>query len=1368
MSGPAVSSGSENQAAVAAYVAVRMLLQWPLNWTPLERDIPIAIDGEVGGPGDDLRIEFGTSRPPLEVQCKRTVIGKAGLKELVQHIADRLPRVPRSHEVVLTLGAGSSTEVRDTFATDVRNFRSGRRDGMRRITQSVLRAVRESEAVFARLHVVALDVDSHGDSGAQVAILGLRQLLTQPERAEEAWALLVREALKVAQRSRWTRESLTSLLRGYGFDLRPVGSDARWLEQIGYARALNDALRPRTAAGMLDHLEPELTRARAGADAWRQLHTAQGTAALLVKDFAAARDRYRRALEFVVHPSISPRVATAEDKLWLNASYNYSLAICLEGAYPRAEEIAREILMYDERHSAAWSLLTLALGGQDRELELPPLDLRDQPDYRDALAQVAVRREDWRSAIDVIQPVLAAGHRKPLRLVGHALALLNLAAEGKDTAASATLLEQAERTASEAIDALEGAETDTDLARCLFVRGRARAALGRTAEAEGDYDRAARLDPSDPNVLMRAVQARRDAGDHVGALTLLTDEAVEGSPPLRVLRAGERAELKQIGDAVDDLTAALDELPTAATLGQAPLFLEIASLALDLQRPDLTTRSIAALEAGTLEVHRVRILVIKARVAVASGDASVGEPQYREAAAAADSEDARKILGEYATQLSVSGQYERAASVYEEAGANHPAHALFRNYIASLMKAELFERVLRVARGLENNSDALTSSLDQLPRILLDAVIDVAWRQEDYATASRFVAARIAQERHAPRPELTDLLLNGALAHARASEPAIARNMVEEVLRLPELSAENRMRAANVLVVLEAFPEARAAAFMAVRARPADRTIVANFLQVVIAPDLHRKGEKPDGPDREDILAEPDESSELSPKQDGPDDDDVGTDGRQGVVAGDCFVRVLTEDGQRYEYFIYCQPPVDARVNEYLTTDPAVADLIGKQVGDSVIRNAGRWNEQRLRIDRVVPAVVIVFRRSMRTFAAQFPGETPFRVFRVGKNPADSLGQIMATLHQSDVHADEVLALYSATPVPLGVLSKALGKSLIDVVRRLATDRSLRIYVDGPPYTDYASSKTAAENPTAIITRPALEFLDRLNLWEVFAKRFKVIAPRTMMDEWRNELDELHEIATSGRIALRVAGTKPVIDTVPAGAARGMWEAATRFYERVAAVAKVLHRPVSALTAKDDEWRELLGAASFDAIAIARQTAGSLYADDLGLRVVGRDNYGVSSFHTAALLDALRTADLISDDVLESATLQLIDWRHDIVLVRGTTLVAAFRAGGKDFGSVDRVLSRIADRRIDTPSAALVTVGALRELATTRVATISFPDAARRTMAALVAEREPSTVVPILGHFIAQAFVLLPRERRVVLEALRQAVLERRTISDES
>src|SRR5687768_7950895 len=121
MGGTGVSSGAENQAAVAAYVAVRMLLDRPLNWAPPTDDVPVAIEGEVGGPGDDFRITFGNRRAPLEVQCKRTIVGRVALGAAVAEIAEKMSLVPKEHEFALVLGSGSSPDARDVFATDVRN-----------------------------------------------------------------------------------------------------------------------------------------------------------------------------------------------------------------------------------------------------------------------------------------------------------------------------------------------------------------------------------------------------------------------------------------------------------------------------------------------------------------------------------------------------------------------------------------------------------------------------------------------------------------------------------------------------------------------------------------------------------------------------------------------------------------------------------------------------------------------------------------------------------------------------------------------------------------------------------------------------------------------------------------------------------------------------------------------------------------------------------------------------------------------------------------------------------------------------------------------------------------------------------------------
>ena len=1388
MGGTAVSAGADYQAAVAAYVAVRMLLERPLNWAGVSDDTPAALEGEVGGPGDDLRVAFGVRRAPLHTQCKRALAGPAALKAAITDVAERLGDVPSGDEVALLVGPGSSVDVRDVFATDVRNFRQGRRQGFRRITQSVLDDVRGADAVLSRLHVVPLDVGVDSDAGAQFALDGLRQVLTAPERAGEAWTLLVREGLRLAQRGRWDRAGVEQLLRGHGFQLRPVGPDAPWIEQIDIARRLTTSLRPKTAAGLLDHLAAALDGRAVGADVRRQFHTARGAAALSLGAAQRGREHFARALEHVPAPETRPDPHTDDQReqrtRWANARHNYGRAILLQGDTEAAERAAREILEVDPRRLHAWALLTAALSTRGVPLEEPPADLADTPEYRDALADAAARRRDWRGAVEAAGPALSAGHRTPGRLSGQAQALVNIAADLPDGDERRRTLEQAERAADEAIRLLANAELDGPFAHALFVRGHARHFLGQLADAEADYQRAEVLAPTDPNVVMRAVRARRGEGDVDGALALLPDAVVESAVALRMLRAEVRAEAGACDAAVDDVRLALDELPAVATPATEGLLTDAGHLAIIGGEADLAERAANALEAARPATVGPDLAGLRGRIAAVRGNWDAAEVAFRSAAAAAEAEYRSDILGELALRLGRAGLHARAVAIYEEIGAGEATGPQLHNFVTALMYAERYDRVLEVLAARECTTNDAGSAGAAIPPPLLDAATDIAWRREDYASAARWLDLRIGQVPDPDARPAPGLLLLAAQAHANIGNDERGTALVDAVLADADLTPEDRMRAANVLSDLGAGQRAIDTAFTAVRARPSDQDMVVSFIKVVIAPDRRERpatdatvvetppetaprsaAESAAGDDTPELHADP-EAEDAAADVDADVDDDVdddAADGRRGTVGTNTFVRVRTDDGQRYEYFLYSEPPTDPRLGEYPVTDPVVADLVGKQVGDVVVRNRGTWQEERLRVDRVMPAVVVVFRRYLRTFAARFPGTPPFRLFHVGKRPSlDKIGPMLASLHASAANQRELLARYEESPIPLGTLADLLGKPLIDLVWMLAADPARRIHADVPPLTDYGISREAAASATtAVLTRPALEFLDALGLFDVLASRYRLVVPRSMMDEWAEELRRLEETARDGRVALGEAGARAVVEVRAPGATEPAFHASRTLHDRVCAVADVRYRPLSALTAADAQRREVLGAASADAVSLAQAEGAALYADDAMLRCLAFQEAQVSSFSTAILLDVLREGDLIDDGRYDAALVRLIEWGHDMVPVRGSTVVAAFGAAGSSAATADRVLARLADPRITPESATLVGVSALRLLATPDLATTTFEFAADRVADALVRARATEVVLSTAGGLLRDAFRLLPNQRRTVESALRRAVQRR-------
>lgn len=1352
MAGTSVSSGAEYQAAVAAYVAVRMLLERPLNWSLPQTDVPVAVAGEVGGPGDDLEIELdGGAR--LAVQCKRSLTGLAALRAALETMVERGRVASNSAELILLVGPGSSPEIRDTLATDVRNFRQGRPEVARSITKAVLSQVNGVERLLGRLYVVALDADRDSDTGAQFAIDGLRQALIEPDRAKEAWGLLVRSALKLAQKGRWTRSEVVAFLTSHGLKLRPLWADATWLERIELAQGLNEKWRQRTAAGILDHLARELEGKSIAGETMRRLHTARGLSALGLADFVRAKSEFARAID-LTSPKLDSGAPEEVRKTWcgLRATYAHTLR-CLDDV-EGAVHWARSVLAVDMTNARAWAVLLQT----KTEIEaVPPASVVDSHEYREAIAQNAMEVGDWHAAAEALAEKITSAERRPISLNLYGQALLNTAVESIPGPERTATLERSERAADDGVRVLEDGELDRFLAMLVFLRGRARELLDRKEDARADYSRAALLDPTEPNVLSQVVRDRLSEGDGAGALAMLTDEVVGSAPTLRVLRADLRKNAEDIPRARSDLVAAVDELPSRAMRGFVGLYLRIADLGLEIEAIDVAERALNAVLDADLGDDQIDAAVLRARLALASKDVDGAERQYRSAAERASPNDRSQILAELAANLGRAGLADRAVAVFEEAGASEMSHPAFSNFVTALMKAGMFERIAQLAASEEQKATDAGKVTSDLPPRLLDTAIHVAWRREDHTVASRLFDARIDQQRKAGEVEVSTLL-GAAMEHADNGNGVRAGELVNEVLASPALPPEDRMRAANVLAKLGASKRAIDTAFAAVRLMPSDRRMVGNFMQLVVTPSLKPAvSSKREEKSAEDWSAEEGDSA----TSDGFEDEDIGKDGRRGEVAPDCFVGCVTQDGQQISYFIYREGPVDARLREFVATDPVVADLIGRRVGDVVVRNAGSWHEQRLRIARVLPAVVVVFRRYLRTFSAQFPDEPMIRAFKVGpKITLESLGPILAVMHAGQEEQKRRLAIYDQTPLPLGVLAEVMGKRIVEVANIVADASSARrLWVDGAPFTEYSDGlQVALAAKTIVLTQPALHFVSRLGLFDVLAKRYRLVVPKAMADEWKEELNELRQIAAQGRSFMRESGGRPVVEELSPEVGRAALTQRETLFDQVMAVAEIRVRPASALGEKESEWRKMLGDESFDALAIGRAEAVAVYADDLGLRAVGAKEFQVQSFATASLLDAMRAEGLLTPADFERNIIKLIEWGHDRIPIRATTIAAVFSGEGTLSASARLVLDRLADSAVTPSSAAVVAAAGLAEITKCTIIVAPLDSAATQVVEALVRHRRPQEVIPYFLQAVREFLALSPYNLRQITDATAKVV----------
>lgn len=1334
MGGQSVFTGAAYQAAAAASVMARMVAETSLNWLEPLNDRPQVLSAETGGTGDDLRVVLGAEQPVLEVQAKRSLSGKKALVETLTEISRRSSRTGGpGEEVILLVGRGSSPEISDTFASDLTRLRQGRSD-VRPITSYVFDSLENAQTLLRKLRVVPLDLETMASSGNQAAIANLRLVLDDQEEAARAWDTLLAKGVEICKGGQVNREEVEGLLRARNFTLRPVGPDARWELRLDHARDLFQRDRPKTAKGVVEALEQDLRAKSVGPRVRARLYNSMG-AGLNQNDPKGAVEWFERALEFLAVPTATQFKGETELPLavgvnWVDTTINLAAGLFASGKPVDAAVTLEPVLSLRPARAKAWGLAVRIAFVREQSPPLPPAEVADSPELREARAAAALERGDWQEAADLATRLISEGHQ-PVHLVAlRASALVNSVIRADDANDRRSRLLAAERAATSAIERLEDTELDGHLVDTLIARAAVLELLDKPAEARADYARVQAIAPSNPNLLRKKVQELQERGDTTAALALLSDELSASNVVLLLLRAHVRLDAEDRAELVEqDLRSALELVELSNGRMKNEHRIHIAEVATRIEAVDLAEEALRNVPNGEMDWI---MAVIKGRIAFMQENHHDGVAAYREAEKKApNGEERERALIEFAAALSESGEHADAVAVYAEMDAGRPSHRGFRSYVNTLMRLEKFETVMSLLDRLEVQN--VNSGVESLPVWALRVAVDIAWRQENFPSVIRYVLP-LARN---PLETESRLILASAYINTRQAESALP--ILRELSSQEDLPPRERMQTANLLKETGADAEALAQAFTALRQEPDDKQLIMNFVGIVAT----------------EAAEEP---LEVKPDPAGGEAEPVSVDEGLPTVVADSWVRLVTDRASPVEYLIYSSPPVNAGRNEYLASDPAIQDILGKKRGEVVIRNAGRWTERHYRIEEILPAVVYVFRKLINEFEGRFP-DTPFiQQYEVGETPTpESLAPILATLRASKDYTERIWAEYRAKRLPIAVVAVALRQPLGQTLGDLIGRPDQYVYADSPDAEEFAADVATAESSSRLVmTRQAFATLINMDAFDRVFSNYEVLVPSSLVEELEAELKQWNALVDKGRLGLFERDGGFGLSEIKPGEAGPLAIQFQKAVDELKSGGKVILRPLSALTEKDRKWREnLLGSSSFDAIAISRAEGAALYADDWGLKGIARNEYGVSSFSTAALTAALFAQRKISEEEYEDNTISLVRLGHYFVSIRSATIAAAFR---KDHRIAQRVIARLGDPSLQLSSAVNVAVDALRLLGLTPIVAVSLQEATVALLRALLEGKSAYEIIPLFLSLAKTKFNLMPKQLAIIHSATMEVV----------
>jgi tetratricopeptide (TPR) repeat protein len=1289
VSGDATFSGTTYQASVIAVVYVHILARVPLGWFADHADVPVAVSGETGGPGDDARIEFAPPFSAAELQAKHGLGGGAELRGVIDKIRQR-SAPDRPMNVALAVNRESTKTLYTHLVEDLDRIRSGRRDGLRKDAADLLSYLGQDPAILSRLFVIAMDVDqlNHPETRAALYILRV-EVLENAENAVAAWRILTADAAALcARKQRRDREALVQLLSP-SFALRRPAHDDRAHRELDNCKWMLECRQASLALRKLGELEARLPPNVEPKVLYR-LRQQRSSANFQLSRYAEALNSAQRALE-IDGTGIHALVIAAGAALRLgDIDLARSMAI-------KARDAHRE-------DPLAWAILTRFCAASGEPPVHVPAHIESTTPYRRIKVEIALNGQAWAEVITLTEGLLAEGARSAEVLFARAAALVN--DETDDDQPKLQLRwREAERLATDALAEMDE-WPDEYKAEALVVRSQARRKLERRAEAQADLDNAREMAPVDAETVKRAALIRAEQGQLGDAAQILETSVTERSAVLLCLRAKIRADLGEVDVARRDLDAALQLVADATDPEDARAL--ACGVALAIGDVDLAEQILSSVAESTASSTYWRM---RGEIAFRRGNLPEGVARYRDAISRSAS-NRNDYLSELARRLLEHDDASQAAAIFEEAGGPDLEGTALAGYAEALVRAGEWVRAQELLTHL--------GSLREVPPWTTEVALHLALQQEDAEAVVNHL--RILVQRSPERIDLRLELSKYLIECDRRSEGAA---QVDEVLGRTDLSAIDRMKSAELLFELG---DVRAVdvAFAAFREGLDDARVHRSFIHIAMM-------------------------TETSPPE--------------AVAAGpDTYVRLRlrVDRGDQREQVIYSSGPIDVLRGECSVETAQAWGLLGKRVGDVYVEYAGEPWEKAWVVEAIEPAVVHAVHDAAAHYARRFPG-APFAVAQVHVGDGTGVGAyapILRMLEARRQQVERIFAYYRQETIPLGFVVRMAGGSIEDVMDGAAIGHELfgPLIVEWPHFGAHRQSVAVAASATdLVVTRSALKTATELGLRDAVASAYRLVAPLSLRGELRRDLDQAERALNRGRSTMRTdeEGRIRALQLEPGDPTLVRERDALRELLRwIEDHVSWEPRPLVAVQNSGsgaEGVRDSLGAPSFDAVILAENGRGVLYADDLGLRRFTPGTSFVRSCSTISLLPVLAARGIIGAEIRDAHFIALVVRRYTTVLPTSDLLVTAAKDVDRySIAQIQAVFALLGEPVVPLADAARIGANALRVFALEPVVVRSLGLVAQWCLEGMARRAPRALCAQALAATASRALLLMPQALREV------------------
>lgn len=956
-------------------------------------------------------------------------------------------------------------------------------------------------------------------------------------------------------------------------------------------------------------------------------------------DKLTAKQRYRLDAN-IGNALYSKGEATLASQAYLRATGHYRdsrdakgielLGTFLTGDLFETKRRAAELCANEPNFGRAWSIWVRshADGSDFGAVEAAvPVAIQIDPEVAQALADLAARCGELDAHVRHARAAVAASPEWPdaLSMLGAAI----VASERRFTTFHADrgmvpehpdLIAEAEGAISKAITAIGSRDPAGRLAGLHFNRSVTRRFLGREADATRDLRDAFRLDPTEPVIALGFAMEAETQPDMDAAITALSalppngemaDQVQLAAVMLR-LRRRDQGDIEQARVQIEQLCARLGSVEPATH--RADVVRMALRVCYEQGRSSDGPGIVSGLAAGVLPEHQRTALLARAHLQAGARDEAT---KIAEAAV--------RALGDGASWF----DRREAALLAQDCGLHSEAVRLWRTVLppddvgsdtVHLVRAAYFAGEWRTVLDV----CATVRAAGRTTRRHLEVEVEVLSASRELARA-------------------TSLLTDWVAKHPNDKHAALHLSVLALRDGRPELAVFDESRLPTVSEVMH--PGEGAALVFVLRRGPAPE----RSLEVAYA--LYRRF--PEHPDSHRALVACVFDPSASP---------LAIERHQRVGDGAAVYVRRHDEPPRWVYVESATDPAASR-GEFPSDHEFVKAMWGRTKGEKC-EYLGHQYEILGVENRILRRVHDIMER----YEENFPDNPAFRRFSAPSAPPpdapieERLGEMYGELKRQETNRELLESMYRENRLPIATFAAMLGRRVFDLVRYLASDRTMGVRADDGEAARWPQALIVASDckelvldGTVLAGSLVLDVLTELPKLGV-----KLIVPQAVMDELRElSLEAGSSRRPQGTIGLH-RGKLFFLEPSP--------EEIAREVARIESVIQFIrsHCEVVGGEATLDLPKELkkkleefLDSTSTDAVALAIKRGAPLWTDDLGLqRLLLELGAGVRTVWTQAVFRAAMDRSRIGEDMYERVLARLLDRGYAFTRLSAAEMVA--------------------------------------------------------------------------------------------------------------